>query len=87
MAVLLLVVNKMKKIKVDENKANSGLKKFKFGPGIKSNNNGFNKNNKNENNTNKDLLGFGDIIQNNDTNNSSSNNNNVNNTIKQIVNI
>ena len=67
------------KIKVDENKANSGLKKFKFGPGIKSNNNGFNKNNKNENNANKDLLGFGDIIQNNDTNNSSSNYNNANN--------
>ena len=68
------------KIKIDENKANSGLKKFKFGPGIKPSNNKFNKNiNNNENNTNKDLLGFGDILQNNDANNSSSNNNNINN--------
>ena len=65
------------KIKIDENKANSGLKKFKFGPGIKSNINKFNKNT--NNNENKDLLGFGDIIQNNVTNNSSSNNNNNNN--------
>ena len=65
------------KIKIDENKANSGLKKFKFGPGIKPSNNKFNKNiNNNQNNTNKDLLGFGDILQVNDTNNSSSNNNN-----------
>ena len=62
------------KIKIDENKANSGLKKFKFGPGIKSNINKFNKSTKN--NEKKDLLGFGDILQNNDTNNSSSNNNN-----------
>ena len=68
------------KIKIDENKANSGLKKFKFGPGIKPSNNKFNKNiNNNQNNTNKDLLGFGDILQVNDTNNSSSNNNNINN--------
>ena len=65
------------KIKIDENKANSGLKKFKFGPGIKPSNNKFNKNiNNNQNNTNKDLLGFGDILQVNDANNSSSNNNN-----------
>ena len=65
------------KIKIDENKANSGLKKFKFGPGIKPSNNKFNKNiNNNQNNTNKDLLGFGDILQINDVNNSSSNNNN-----------
>ena len=65
------------KIKIDENKANSGLKKFKFGPGIKPSNNKFNKNiNNNQNNTNKDLLGFGDILQINDANNSSSNNNN-----------
>ena len=65
------------KIKIDENKANSGLKKFKFGPGIKPSNNKFNKSiNNNQNNTNKDLLGFGDILQVNDTNNSSSNNNN-----------
>ena len=55
------------KIKIDENKANSGLKKFKFGPGIKPSNNKFNKNiNNNQNNTNKDLLGFGDILQVND---------------------
>ena len=68
------------KIKIDENKANSGLKKFKFGPGIKPSNNKFNKNiNNNQNNTNKDLLGFGDILQVNDANNSSSNNNNINN--------
>ena len=68
------------KIKIDENKANSGLKKFKFGPGIKPSNNKFNKNiNNNQNNTNKDLLGFGDILQINDANNSSSNNNNINN--------
>ena len=69
------------KIKIDENKANSGLKKFKFGPGIKPSNNKFNKNiNNNQNNTNKDLLGFGDILQVNDTNNcSSNNNNNINN--------
>ena len=65
------------KIKIDENKANSGLKKFKFGPGIKPSNNKFNKNiNNNQNNTNKDLLGFGDILQVNDANKSSSNNNN-----------
>ena len=65
------------KIKIDENKANSGLKKFKFGPGSKPSNNKFNKNiNNNQNNTNKDLLGFGDILQINDVNNSSSNNNN-----------
>ena len=68
------------KIKIDENKANSGLKKFKFGPGIKPSNNKFNQNiNNNQNNTNKDLLGFGDILQVNDANNSSSNNNNINN--------
>ena len=68
------------KIKIDENKANSGLKKFKFGPGIKPSNNKINNNiNNNQNNTNKDLLGFGDILQVNDTNNSSSNNNNINN--------
>ena len=68
------------KIKIDENKANSGLKKFKFGPGIKPSNNKFNKNiNNNQNNTNKDLLGFGDILQIDDANNSSSNNNNINN--------
>ena len=68
------------KIKIDENKANSGLKKFKFGPGIKPSNNKFNKNiNNKQNNTNKDLLGFGDILQINDANNSSSNNNNINN--------
>ena len=64
------------KIKIDENKANSGLKKFKFGPGIKPSNNKFNNINNKGNNTNKDLLGFGDILQINDTNNSSSNNNN-----------
>ena len=71
------------KIKIDENKANSGLKKFKFGPGIKPSNNKFNKNiNNNQNNTNKDLLGFGDILQVNDANNSSSNNNNnINNNV------
>ena len=69
------------KIKIDENKANSGLKKFKFGPGIKPSNNKFNKKiNNNENNMNKDLLGFGDILEINDTNNSSlNNNNNINN--------
>ena len=69
------------KIKVDESKQNSGLKKFKFGPGIKSNNSTFDNNKKNENNNNKnnDLLGFGDIIQNdtNNTNNASNNNNDI----------
>ena len=71
------------KIKVDESKQNSGLKKFKFGPGIKtsSSNSAFDKNKKNENNNNKnnDLLGFGDIIQNDNVNNSNNLNNNNNN--------
>ena len=66
------------KIKVDESKQNSGLKKFKFGPGIKTSNSAFDKNKKTENNTNNDLLGFGDIIQ-NDTNNNINNNLNSNN--------
>ena len=66
------------KIKVDESKQNSGLKKFKFGPGIKTSNSAFDKNKKTENNTNSDLLGFGDIIQ-NDTNNNINNNLNSNN--------
>ena len=71
------------KIKVDESKQNSGLKKFKFGPGIKSSNSNsaFDKNKKNENNN--DLLGFGDIIQ-NDTNNDNNNLNNNNNNNNDI---
>ena len=60
------------KIKVDESKQNSGLKKFKFGPGVKPSNSGLK--NK-ENNKNTDLLGFGDIIQSNS--NTSPNNNDI----------
>ena len=70
------------KIKVDESKQNSGLKKFKFGPGIKCSYSALEKNKINENNNNKnnDLLGFGDIIQNDNDNNSNNlNNNNDNN--------
>ena len=69
------------KIKVDESKNNSGLKNFKFGPGIKfsNNKNTTNKNINNignvNNNNNNDLLGFGDIINND---NSTNTNNNIN---------
>jgi hypothetical protein len=72
-------------IKTDDSKHSEGLKKFKFGPGVKPN---FTKDKKTDNNNqNKDLLGFGDDSQNknndlfgfgnNNNNNQNNNNNNI----------
>ena len=66
-------------IKTDDNKQTGGLKKFKFGPGVKptfdKNKKSNDDNNKSNNqNNNPDLLGFGDDNQNNSNNNNSNNN-------------
>ena len=67
-------------IKTDDTKQTGGLKKFKFGPGVKPT---FDKNKKtnddknksNNQNNNPDLLGFGDNDNQNNSNNNNSNNN------------
>ena len=81
-------------IKTDDSKQTGGLKKFKFGPGVKptfdknKNSNDNNNNNKNNNtqSNKQDLLGFGDDNQNNSNNQNNNNafgfgNNNNNNDV------